>query len=227
MASVEEIRFEASPSAGEVGGLWCRPRGAKAVLVMAHGAGAGMHHAFMEAAAEALAERGIATLRYQFPYMEAGKRRIDARPLLQASVCGAVAEARKRARGLPLFAGGKSMGGRMTSMAAASQGLEGVSGLVFFGFPLHPAGKPSTERAEHLHDVSLPMLFLQGTRDKLAGLDLLRPVCAGLGKRATLHVTEGADHGFSVLKRSGLTDAEVLGEICDVAAEFMGTASAR
>ena len=227
MASVEEIRFEASPSAGEVGGLWCRPRGAKSALVLAHGAGAGMRHAFMEAAAEALAERGIATLRFQFPYMEAGKRRIDARPLLMASVSGAVVEARKRARGLPLFAGGKSMGGRMTSMAAASRGLDGVAGLVFFGFPLHPAGKPGVERAEHLADVSLPMLFLQGTRDKLAELDLLRPVCEGLGERATLYVTEGADHGFSVLKRSGRTDQEVLGEVCDVAADFMVPTSAR
>ena len=227
MGDAEEIRFGAGTAAGEVGGLWRRPRGATAALVLAHGAGAGMRHAFMEAAAAALAERGIATLRFQFPYMEAGKRRIDPRPLLQASVVAAIGEARRRARGLPLFAGGKSMGGRMTSMAAAASGLEGVVGLVFFGFPLHPAGRPGTERALHLAEVPLPMLFLQGTRDKLADLELLRPVCADLGERATLHVTEGADHGFSVLKRSGRTDAEVLAELCDAAAAFMAAHSVR
>lgn len=218
--AAEEIRLEVGP-AGSVTGLWQRPRGATALLVLAHGAGAGMRHAFMEATTDALAARGIATLRYQFPYMEAGVRRIDSRPRLLATARAAAAAGVRLARGLPVFAGGKSMGGRMTSMAAAETELAGVSGIVFFGFPLHPAGKPGTERAEHLARVRLPMLFLQGTRDKLAELERLRPICRELGPRAMLHVLEGADHGFAVLKRSGRTDAEVLEEICDAAASFM------
>ena len=174
-----------------------------------------MRHRFMEAAAERLADRGVATFRYQFPYMEKGSRRPDYRPVLLKTVRSAVAAASDIAGGLPLFAGGKSMGGRMTSMAAAGEPLAGLRGIVFFCFPLHPVGKPGVDRADHLGDVTLPMLFLQGTRDKLAPLDLLVPVCEGLGERATLHVVEGADHGFHVLKRSGRTDEEVLDELVD------------
>jgi hypothetical protein len=201
--------------------LFQRPEAARSLLVLAHGAGAGMHHAFMEAFAERLVARQVAVLRYQFPYMEKGSRRPDGAPKLQATVRAAVDEGRTLAPDLPLFAGGKSMGGRMTSGAAAVRPLEGVRGLVFVGFPLHPAGRPGTQRADHLAEVSLPMLFLQGTRDKLADLELLRPVTDGLGERATLHVVEGADHGFHVLKRSGRTDEEVLDELARTAAEWM------
>ncbi len=221
MKPPEERRFEVDPESGSVTALWLRPRAARAVLVLAHGAGAGMRHAFMEAAAARLASRGIATLRYQFPYMEACKRRIDGRARLLATVRSAVHEGVRLSSGLPVFAGGKSMGGRMTSMAAAEAPLVGAKGIVFFGFPLHPAGKPGIERSQHLSDVKLPMCFLQGTRDKLAELALLLPVIETLGERASLHVSEGADHGFSVLKRSGRTDAEVISEICDAAASFM------
>ncbi len=220
MAAPRDIRFQAGPRAGEVSGLLLRPRGASALLVLGHGAGAGMRHPFMERIAAAVSDRGIATLRYQFPYMEAGARRVDPRPVLLATVRAAVAEGRRRARGLPLLAGGKSMGGRMTSLAAAEEGLPDVRGLVFLGFPLHPAGRPGSERAAHLAQVELPMCFLQGTRDRLADLDLLRPVCDALGPRAALHVSEGADHSFHVLKRSGRSEAEVLDEISDAVAAF-------
>jgi hypothetical protein len=224
MSDPKPLQIEVAPEAGAVSALWLRPPGARAVLTLAHGAGAGMQHAFMEAAAVSLAAQGIATLRYQFPYMEAGKRRIDSRPKLHTTVRAAAREALKLAGGLPVFVGGKSMGGRMTSQAAAETPLEGVDGIVFFGFPLHPAGKPGIERADHLSEVTAPMCFLQGTRDKLADLVLLGPVIAELGTRATLHVIEGADHGFSVLKRSGRTDEEVLAEICALAADFMVSA---
>jgi len=220
MADVRELRFEASPSSGEVGALWHCPADAKAAFVFAHGAGAGMRHAFMEAASEALADRCIATFRYQFPYMEAGGRRPSPRGVLLATVRSALAAATRQAGELPLLAGGKSMGGRMTSQAAAEEPLPGVRGLVFVGFPLHPAGRPGSERAEHLADVGVPMLFLQGTRDKLADLELLRPVCESLGARARLHVEEGADHGFHVLKRSGRSDDEVLASLADAVASF-------
>ncbi len=174
-----------------------------------------MRHPFMEAVAAGLARRGVATLRYQFPYIEAGRKAPDRAPLLQATVRAAVAEARRLAPELPLLAGGKSMGGRMTSLAAAEEPLAGVRGLVFLGFPLHPAGRPASERGEHLSGVRLPMLFLQGTRDTLADLSLLRPLLSGVRPRPRLHVVEGADHGFHVLKRSGRTDAQALEEICE------------
>ncbi len=209
---LRSIRFTAGGGA-EVSAVLLRPPEAKALLVLGHGAGAGMHHRFMDAIARRLATVSLATLRYQFPYMEAGARRPDPQPILLATVRSAVAVALKEAPQLPLLAGGKSMGGRMTSMAAAQQPLDGVRGIVFLGFPLHPAARPSTGRAEHLSDVTVPMLFLAGTRDKLAGLDLLRPVCDGLGDAARLHVVEGADHSFAVLKRSGRTDDEVLDEL--------------
>jgi predicted alpha/beta-hydrolase family hydrolase len=220
MADVRELRFGASPSSGEVGALWHCPADAKAAFVFAHGAGAGMRHGFMEAASEALADRGIATFRYQFPYMEAGGRRPSPRGVLLATVRSALAAAARQAGELPLLAGGKSMGGRMTSQAAAEEPLPGVRGLVFVGFPLHPAGRPGIERAEHLADVGVPMLFLQGTRDKLADLELLRPVCESLGAGARLHVEEGADHGFHVLKRSGRSDDQVLASLADAVASF-------
>jgi uncharacterized protein len=188
-----------------------RPEGARWLLVLAHGAGAGARHPFMEAVAKALAAERIATLRYEFPYMAAGKKRPDPKPVLLATVRRAVAAA--EAEGLPLLAGGKSMGGRMTTLAAAEGGLA-VRGIVLLGFPLHPAGKPSTERAEHLARVAQPTLFVQGTRDKLGGLDLLKPV---LPPKATLHVIEGADHGFAV---KGRGSGDVAKEIAEAVARW-------
>jgi len=214
-----ELSFPASRSAGEVSALLVRPPDARFLYVFAHGAGAGMRHHFMEDAASLLAAQGIATLRYQFPYVEQGSRRIDPQPILLSTVRAAVVAAREAAPDLPLLAGGKSMGGRMTSLAASKEPLA-VKGIVFFGFPLHPAGAPATERAEHLSGVANPMLFLRGTRDKLSDLDLLRPVVDGLGSRATLHVVEGADHGFDMLKRSGRTAAEVLEELAKTVATW-------
>jgi hypothetical protein len=212
--------FVSTAAKGEVSALLLRPAAARWLLVLAHGAGAGMRHRFMAEISAALAAVGIATFRYQFPYMEAGGRRPDPRPTLLATVGAAVAAAREAAPDLPLFAGGKSMGGRMTSLAAAAAPLEGVRGLVFYGFPLHPAGRPSVERGEHLAAVGVPMLFFQGEGDQLADLELLRPVCAGLGARATLHVVPAADHSFHVLKRAGRTDAEVIGELAVATAAF-------
>ena len=209
MSRSEELRIEL-PSGASVSALFDRPAGTRSLLVLAHGAGAGMDHPFLGALCVELNSAGIATLRYQFPYMEEGRRRPDLPKVLTATVRAAVEKAKKLAADLPLVAGGKSMGGRMTSTAASEQPLEGVRGLVFFGFPLHPPHRASTKRAEHLAPVTAPMLFLQGTRDELADLQLLRPVVAGLGTRATLHVVEGADHSFHVLKSSGTNDAEVL-----------------
>jgi uncharacterized protein len=180
-----------------------------------------MRHPFMEAVAEGLARRGIATLRFQFPYMETGTRRPDSPALLTACIRSAVACAAERAGALPLFAGGKSLGGRMTTTAAAAEPLPGVRGVVLLGFPLHPAGVPSVARAAHLRDVGVPMLFLQGTRDALADLALLRPLCAELGPRATLVEIAGGDHSFHVLKRSGRSDDDALAELCDAACVWM------
>jgi predicted alpha/beta-hydrolase family hydrolase len=182
----------------DVSGLLLRPDRAKALYLFAHGAGAGMTHRSMQSCAEGLAERGIATLRYQFPYMEKGSRRPDPPRIAHAAVRAAAAEAGRLAGGLPLFAGGRSFGGRMTSQAQADAPLAGVCGLAFLGFPLHPAGKPGIERAEHLARVEVPMLFVSGDRDALAEIELLRPVVAELGDRATLHVVAGADHSFRV-----------------------------
>lgn len=213
--STSEHRFTATRSTGDVSAILLRPANATALYVFGHGAGAGMRHAFMEAAAAALGERGVATFRYHFPYMEAGRRGPNPAPVLVKTVRSAVAEAARLVPELPLLAGGKSMGGRMTSTAASSKALPGVRGLAFFGFPLHAAGRPSADRGAHLEDVGLPMLFLQGTRDKLADLTLLEPLLAEVRPRPLLHVVEGADHGFHVLKRSGRTDAEVIEEIAD------------
>ncbi len=207
--------------AQSVSGLWQTPSKARACLVLAHGAGAGMAHKSMAALAEGLCDRGIATLRYQFPSMERGEKRPDPPAVAQAAVRAAVAAAGRLAPALPLFAGGRSFGGRMTSQAQARAPLPGVRGLVFFAFPLHPAGKPSIERAGHLDGVKLPMLFLQGTRDALAELDRLRPVIATLGTRATLVLFADADHAFHVPVRTGRQDAAVLAEILDAAADWM------
>jgi len=201
--------------AGSVAALLTRPAQARACFVFAHGAGAGMTHSFMEAVAEGLCERGVASLRYQFPYMEKASKRPDPPGIAHAAVRAAVAEAGRCCPGLPLVAGGKSFGGRMTSQAQAATPLAGVRGLAFLGFPLHPAGKPSSDRAEHLTDVHVPMLFLQGTRDSLAEVTLLKPMVERLGSLATLHLADGADHSFHVLARSGRNDREVLREILD------------
>jgi predicted alpha/beta-hydrolase family hydrolase len=198
-----------------VSGLLQAPPRARACYVLAHGAGAGMNHPFMAAVAAGLALRGIATLRYQFPAMERGAKRPDSPQVAQATVRAAVAVAHGLNPDIPLIAGGKSFGGRMTSQAQAKAPLPGVRGLAFLGFPLHPAGRPSQERAKHLFDVQVPMLFLQGTRDALAMLDQLQPVCAALGRRATLKLFEEADHSFHVPARTGRKDAQVLGEMLD------------
>lgn len=201
-----------------------RPR---ACYVFAHGAGAGMAHPFMSDLANALAQRGTATLRFQFPFMEQGSKRTDPPAVAQAAVRSAVAEARTRLPGVPLFAGGKSFGGRMASQAQASSPMEGVQGLAFVGFPLHAAGKPASTRAAHLRDVRCPMLFLQGTRDALADLGLLRAALEPLGERARLVVVDDADHAFHVRVRSGRTDAQVLASLADtMAAWFAGVADA-
>jgi uncharacterized protein len=198
-----------------VSGLFDRPDAARAVFVMAHGAGAGMEHPSMEAVAAGLAQRGIATLRYQFPYMERKSRRPDPPAICHATVRAAVAEAARLAPELPLIAGGRSFGGRMISQAQASAPLARVRGLVFLAFPLHPAERPGTERATHLQEIDIPMLFIQGTRDGLADLTLLRPLVERLGARATLHLLEDADHSFHVPARSGRKDSDVLAAALD------------
>ena len=198
-----------------VSGLLQTPPRARACYVMAHGAGAGMSHRFMTAAAAGLADRGIATLRYQFPYMERGSKRPDPPKIAHAAVRAAVAAALAALPKLPLIAGGKSFGGRMTSQAQAAAPLPGVRGLAFLGFPLHPAGRPSAERGEHLFGVQVPMLFLQGTRDSLAAVDELLPLCEKLGSRVTLKLFADADHSFHVPARSGRKDAEVFDELLD------------
>ncbi len=218
--SAQSVRIEVGSGEG-ISALLIQPPQARACYVFAHGAGAGMNHASMEAVAAGLAERGIATLRYQFPYMEKGSKRPDPPPIAHAAVRAAVAEAGRRFPSLPLIAGGRSFGGRMTSQAQASSAQPGVRGLAFLGFPLHPAGKPSSDRAKHLADVKIPMLFLQGTRDALAELSLLEPVVKGLGSRATLHLLDDADHSFHVLKSSGRNDREVMDEALDAFAAWL------
>jgi uncharacterized protein len=256
MSDTTELRIPVDDHT-TVSGLLLRPAGARAILVLGHGAGAGMRHRFMDRVAAELAARDVATLRYQFPYMEAGRKRTDAPAVATATVRAAVAMARETAPELASFGGGKSFGGRMTSRAVADglvacdpagagahggptagdpagspavDGIRGdpgrgatpaVRGLVFFGFPLHPAGRPGTDRADHLRQVACPLLFLQGTRDALADLDLLRPVVGGLGARVTLRVVEGGDHSFGVLKRSGRSEDEVMAELGDVAAGWI------
>jgi predicted alpha/beta-hydrolase family hydrolase len=209
-------------NATSVSALLVRPAEARACFVFAHGAGAGMTHPFMETVAAGLGERGVASLRYQFPYMEKASRRPDPPAVAHATVRAAVAEAGRCCAGLALIAGGKSFGGRMTSQAQALAPLAGVHGLAFLGFPLHPAGKPSDDRAKHLSDVDIPMLFVQGTRDNLAEISLLAPVVERLGPSAVLHRIEGADHSFHVPARSGRNDREVMRDILDTLAAWIG-----
>jgi predicted alpha/beta-hydrolase family hydrolase len=211
----------------QVSGLALAPSRPKACLVLAHGAGAGMTHPFMAKVAAELADRSVATLRYQFPYMERGGKRPDPPKLAQATVRAAVAEAAGRWPNFPLLAGGKSFGGRMTSQAQAATPLPGVRGLAFFGFPLHPPKQPSRERGRHLFDVRLPMLFLQGTRDALASLDELKLLCNELGRRATLQLFEDADHSFHVPAKSGRTDAEVMSAMLDAFAAWVDEITTR
>jgi uncharacterized protein len=217
----KEIQFGVNEKAGAVSGLLLKPEAAQALLVLAHGAGAGMRHRFLEQAAVKLAAAGVATLRYQFPYMEKRVKRPDSEAVLVDTVRAALLAARKVAGELPIFVGGKSMGGRMSSLAAARQPLEDVRGLVFFGFPLHAAGRPGPERGEHLTDIKLPMLFLQGSRDALAELKLLKPLCSKLADRAELFVVKGGDHSFHVLKSLGRSDDEVLDDVVKKTAEWI------
>src|SRR2546430_1718672 len=219
MIASAEVRI-AVGERGDVSGLLVRPDGARRLYVLAHGAGAGMRHPFLESISQCLAERSIATLRYQFPYMEQRARRPDPPAVAAATVRAAVMEAARVAPGLPLVAGGKSFGGRMTSTAQAEAPLPGVRGLVFLGFPLHPPGRPGDSRAEHLARVQIPVLFLQGTRDEFADLKLLQPVVKRLGERAPLHLVEGGGHSFPVLKRSGRTDADVMEELVGAIADW-------
>jgi predicted alpha/beta-hydrolase family hydrolase len=221
VADAKELKFVATPEKGEVSALLMQPAKAVALIVLAHGAGTDMRHRSMQNLSEALYGEGIATFRYNFPYKEKGSGPPNSKPTLTATVRAAVAAAAKVAPKLPLFAGGRSMGGRMTSLAASEAPLPGVKGIVFFAFPLHPDGKPGTERAEHLAKVTIPMLFLQGPRDTLATPDLLNPVVRKLGTKATLHELAHADHSFKVLKSSGRTDAEVLSELAAIAAAWI------
>jgi hypothetical protein len=222
VSSSDPQSVEVADDAGiRVSGLLQAPPRARACYVLAHGAGAGMSHPIMAAVAAELAARGIASLRYQFPYMERRAKRPDPPPLAQMTVRAAVAAAARALPDLALIAGGKSFGGRMTSQAQAKAPLPGVRGLAFLGFPLHPANRPSQDRAAHLFDVHIPMLFLQGTRDALAALDQIEPVCKKLGGRATLTLFENADHSFHVPARSGRTDAQIRGEMLDALASWI------
>jgi uncharacterized protein len=221
----QQIKLEVD-GGNEVSALLLRPPGARACFVFAHGAGAGMTHDFMAKVAAGLCDRGVATLRYQFLYMEKGSKRPDAPAVAHAAVRAAVAEAVRCCPGLVLIAGGKSFGGRMTSHAQAIAPLAGVHGLAFLGFPLHPAGKPSDTRAKHLGDVHVPMLFVQGTRDKLAELPLLEPVVKRLGKSASLHQVAEADHSFHVPARSGRNDREAMSEVLDTLSAWIGASVA-
>lgn len=221
MASPKEIKIAITPEIGQVSALLMRPKDAWALLVLAHGAGTDMRHRSMETMSQALAEKGIATLRYNFPYKEKGGGRPDNKGVTSATVRGAVDAATKSTGDLPLFAGGRSFGGRMTSVAASQEPLTGVHGIVFFAFPLHPPGKPGTERADHLFQLDIPMLFLQGPRDTLATPELLEPIIQKLGQQATLHVIAAADHSFKVLKSSGRTEKEVTEELVSTTAAWM------
>ncbi len=218
---MKEMKFPATPDKGDVSALLVRPKSASHLLVLGHGASTNMRHATLQTIADRLADQGIATFRYNFPYMEHGKGR-DSQAVCTATVRSAVAAAHGAAGDLPLLAGGHSFGGRMTSTAASESPVDGVCGLVFFAFPLHQPGKPDTKRAEHLGAVTVPMLFLSGTRDDLADRELLQGVCKKLGKRATLHWLDTADHGFRTLKRSRGSDEDVFVEMGRVVKEWAG-----
>ena len=223
MLQSKRLQFQATKSSGKISALLLRPDDAICLYVFAHGAGAGMEHAFMESMAQELAKMGIATLRYNFPYMEKGLRSPGSPAIAQATVRAAVAQARELEEDLPLLAGGKSYGGRMTSQASAEEPLLEVKGLVFLGFPLHAPGRPGSERGAHLYEVNAPSLFLQGTRDKLADLSLLKPLLKDLGPKATLHEIEGGDHSFKVLKSSGRTPGEVMKEMATTVRNWSGS----
>ena len=223
MREEREVRIPVAAAGGEVSGLLLVPEEPVAVLVLGHGAGAGMRHPFMSHVARDLSERRIATVRYQFPYMEAGRGRVDPQDVSEATVRAAIHFTRHEFAAVPLFAGGKSYGGRMTSNALAKLHDPAVRGIVFYGFPLHAPKKPTRDRAEHLARVEQPMLFLQGTRDDLADLGLISEVVGELGDRATLHVVAGADHNFAVLKRDGRTAAAVHLELAEVVAVWFAT----
>lgn len=221
MAAVQEQQLKLDVNGALVSAIHRAPNAPFACYVFAHGAGAGMHHAFMQAAAVQLAELGIATLRFQFPYMERGSKRTDSPPLCHATIRAAVAKAHELAPHVPLIAGGRSFGGRMTSQAQAHAALPGVRGLVFLGFPLHPAGRPDTTRAAHLINVTVPMLFVQGTRDELAKLSLLEPLIEALTPRATLHLLQDADHSFHVPAKTGRKDPDVRTEALEAMARWV------
>jgi predicted alpha/beta-hydrolase family hydrolase len=214
-----DLKFLATPEKGEVSAILIRPKCATHLLVLSHGASTNIRHATLQAISEHLAEVGLATFRYNFPYAETGRGR-DSEATCTATVRSAVAAAHKSAPGLPLLAGGHSFGGRMTSTAASQAPLEGVRGLVFFSFPLHQPGKPDTKRAAHLDAVTVPMLFLSGTRDELAGLELLQPVIKKLGRRATLHLLDTSDHGYKILKRSRSSALDVFVEMAGVVSDW-------
>ncbi len=216
-----KITVEVPEANTRVRGLYLQPENARLLFVFGHGAGAGMTHPFMTAIAIGLAKHGVATLRYQFPYMESGRKGPDPKPVLLSTIRAAVSHAGNLGNKIPLFIGGKSMGGRMSSMAMAQDPMPGVQGIVFLGFPLHPPGVPSDDRGAHLAEVTVPMLFLQGTRDKLADLRLLKPVIKKLGELANLHIIEGGDHSFHLPKSQGKSDADVLGELSEIAAQWM------
>ena len=222
MMGEKELKFPATPEKGDVSGLLLRPAHASHLLVLGHGASTTMRHATLKAIAGALADAGIATFRYNFPYAEHGTGR-DSQAVCTATVRAAVGAAHEAAPGLPFLAGGHSFGGRMTSITASESPLDGVQGLVFFSFPLHQPGKPETKRSDHLAAVTVPMLFLSGTRDELATMDLLRPVCAKLGARATLHAVDTADHGYKVLRRSRTSDEDVFAEMARVVHAWAST----
>jgi uncharacterized protein len=224
-SGAKEIQFVVSETTGVVSGLLLKPEHAVSLLVFAHGAGAGMRHRFIEDLSQNLAELGVATMRYQFPYMEKRVKRPDSEGVLIATVQAALTAAEKYSDGLPIFAGGKSMGGRMTSLALAKAPLDTLHGLIFFGFPLHAPGAPSAERGKHLADVQVPMLFVQGSRDALADLKLLKPLCAELEGRAELFVVDGGDHSLHMPKRSGRTDVEVLKEVAAKSSSWIAARS--
>ena len=219
--TTKQLKIAISEKAGEVSALLFQPDSMSHLLVLAHGAGAGMIHPFMEQLAHDLSEQGIGTLRFQFPYMEKGGRAPDRPPVATATIQKVIQTATELAEGIPLLAGGKSFGGRMTSTLASQEKITQLKGLVFFGFPLHGIGKPSTDRAAHLQEIDLPMLFLQGTRDKLAEIDLITPVCNDL-PLATLKIMEGADHSFKMLKRSGVTQEEMIRRLAETTREWSG-----
>jgi predicted alpha/beta-hydrolase family hydrolase len=223
MTEATDLRLHISDTIGEVSAFLLRPPDAWLLYVLAHGAGAGMRHQFLEGISATLAAQGVATLRYQFPYMEAGRGRPDVPSVLEVTARAAVTKAGEIVPELPVIAGGKSLGGRMTSGAAAASPLERVKGLAFLGFPLHPPGQPGIRRADHLNQVDVPMLFLQGTRDGFAQLELITEVCRNLGHRATLHFVEGGDHSFGVLKRTGRTADQVREELAGTIARWART----